>query len=179
MIPSVDSVLLFPLVFGMMIMQKTYAVSKSALVPLVVRDDAELVEANSKLGVIAGVIAALVVGPMVGLGHVASALALVPGRRCASCAAAQARRLPRDPVTTGPVPVEEKEEMRSIGILISAGGMVLIRASVGFLSFQLLFYLRADVRARLARRSPSPVARSDRCSATSPPRPSAASCPRS
>ena len=53
--------------------------SKSALVPLVVRDDAELVEANSKLGVIAGVIAALVVGPMVGLGHVASALALIPG----------------------------------------------------------------------------------------------------
>ena len=143
MIPSVDSVLLFPLVFGMMIMQKTYAVSKSALVPLVVRDDAELVEANSKLGVIAGVIAALVVGPMVALGHVASALALIPGAVLCVCAAAQARRLPRDPVTTGPVLAEEKEEMRSIGILISAGGMVLIRASVGFLTFLLLFYLRS------------------------------------
>ena len=33
--------------------------------------------------------------------------------------------------------------MRSIGILIAAGGMALIRASVGFLTFQLLFYLRA------------------------------------
>ena len=33
--------------------------------------------------------------------------------------------------------------MRSIGILIAAGGMALIRASVGFLTFQLLFFLRS------------------------------------
>jgi MFS family permease len=33
--------------------------------------------------------------------------------------------------------------MRSIGILVAAGGMALIRASVGLLTFHLLFYLRA------------------------------------
>ena len=101
---------------------------------------------------------------MAGLGHVASALALIPGAAL-FFAAAQARRLPRDPVTTGPVQVGEKEEMRSIGILVSAGGMALIRASVGFLSFQLLFYLRATFglgarrrrrrwRARIGARQP-------------------------
>ena len=122
MIPNVDSVLLFPLVFGMMILQKTYSVSKSAIVPLVVRTDDELVEANSKLGVIAGVVAAIVIGPLTGLGHLASALALVPGAVVFVIAALRARMLPRDAVTTGPVPEAEKEEMRSIGILVAAGG---------------------------------------------------------
>jgi hypothetical protein len=142
MIPNVDSVLLFPLVFGMMVLQKTYSVSKSALVPLVVRTDEELVEANSKLGVIAGVVAAIAVGPLTGLGHLASGLALVPGAALFVAAALNARLLPRDPVTTGPVREVEKEEMRSIGILVAAGGMALIRASVGFLTFHLLFFLR-------------------------------------
>ena len=48
----VDDLLLYPLVFGSMVMSKTYAVSKSALVPLVVRNETELVEANSKLSLI-------------------------------------------------------------------------------------------------------------------------------
>lgn len=144
MIPNVDSVLLFPLVFGMMVLQKTYAVSKSALVPLVVRNDEELVEANSKLGVIAGVVAAIAIGPLTGLGHIASGLALVPGAALFVVAALNARLLPRDPVTTGPVREAEKEEMRSIGILVAAGGMALIRAAVGFLTFHLLFFVRGD-----------------------------------
>ena len=46
---------LFPLVFVALVLQKTYVVSKSALVPSVVRIETELVEANSKLGLIAGV----------------------------------------------------------------------------------------------------------------------------
>ena len=45
---------LFPLVFAALVLQKTYLVSKQALVPSVVRTEADLVEANSKLGVIAG-----------------------------------------------------------------------------------------------------------------------------
>ena len=103
MIPNVDNVLLFPLVFGMMVMQKTYSVSKSALVPLVVRTDDELVEANSKLGVIAGVVAAIAIGPLD---------RARPHRQRAGARARRgavrrrprslARRLPRDPVADGP-----------------------------------------------------------------------------
>jgi hypothetical protein len=144
MIFHVDDVILFPLVFGVMVMQKTYAVSKSALVPLVVRDDEELVEANSKLGVIAGLLAAVAIGPLTGLGHIKIGLALVPGAALFCFAAVAARRLPREAVATAPAQVEEKEELRSIGILLAAGGMALIRASVGFLTFHLLFWMRSD-----------------------------------
>ena len=126
------------------------------------RTDEELVEANSKLGVIAGVVAAIAIGPLTGLGHVASGLALVPGAALFIVAAMQARLPAREPVTVGPVQEVEKEEMRSIGILLAAGGMALIRASVGFLTFNLLFFLRADVRARLAGPGGRPAVRSAR-----------------
>jgi hypothetical protein len=144
MIFHVNDVLLFPLVFGVMVMQKTYSVSKSALVPSVVRDDEELVEANSKLGVIAGVLAAIAVGPLTGLGHLYIGLALIPGAALFAAGSLGAQRLPREAVAAGPAQVEEKEELRSVGILLAAGGMALIRASVGFLTFHLLFWMRAD-----------------------------------
>ena len=47
-----DSLALFPLVFASLVLQKTYIVSKSALVPSTVRSTTELIEANSKLGLI-------------------------------------------------------------------------------------------------------------------------------
>ncbi|MGB0113573.1 MAG: hypothetical protein WBP59_10165, partial [Ilumatobacteraceae bacterium] len=58
-----DSLALFPLVFASLVLQKTYAVSKSAIVPSTVRSEAELVEANSKLGLIAGIMGAIAVIP--------------------------------------------------------------------------------------------------------------------
>src|SRR4051794_35980407 len=51
-----DDVLLFPLAFVALVMQKTYTVSKSALVPSVVRNDEELVAATSKRGLISGLV---------------------------------------------------------------------------------------------------------------------------
>ena len=59
MIFHLDDLLLFPLSFGVMVLQKTYGVSRSALVPTVVNSKDELVEANSKLGLIAGVVGAI------------------------------------------------------------------------------------------------------------------------
>ena len=61
MIWNIDSLVLFPLAFISLVLQKSYAISKSALVPLVVRNDSEFVEANSKLGLIAGISGAVVV----------------------------------------------------------------------------------------------------------------------
>jgi hypothetical protein len=63
MIRYSGEVALFVLVFGALVLQKTYAISKSALVPSVVRSDRELVEANSKLGLIAGITGAMAVAP--------------------------------------------------------------------------------------------------------------------
>jgi hypothetical protein len=40
-----DGLLLFPLAFGLLVLQKGYSVAKSAVVPSLVRNDIELVEA--------------------------------------------------------------------------------------------------------------------------------------
>ena len=63
MIFHLDDLLLFPLSFGVLILQKTYSVSRSALIPTVVNNKTELVEANSKLGLISGAIGALAAAP--------------------------------------------------------------------------------------------------------------------
>ena len=55
MIDDVNSVLLYPEAFAVLVLSKGYAVAKSALVPTVVTDDDELVEANSKLSLLSGI----------------------------------------------------------------------------------------------------------------------------
>jgi hypothetical protein len=67
MIAVTDDIALFPLVFAALVLQKTYNVSKQALVPAVVSDEDELVEANSKLGFMAGLAGAAAVVPAAGV----------------------------------------------------------------------------------------------------------------
>ena len=140
----VNDLLLYPLVFGALVMQKTYAVSKSALVPSVVRSEEELVEANSKLSLISGVVGALSIAPLAGIGKLSPAVALVVGAAIFVAATAAARRLPKDVVAAGPARQEERAELRSAGMVLATGGMAFIRAVVGFLTFHLLFWLRAE-----------------------------------
>src|SRR5688500_12921063 len=54
MIDDLQGLLLCPEAFAVLAMGKAYAVSRSAVVPTVVRNDAELVEANSKLQLLPG-----------------------------------------------------------------------------------------------------------------------------
>ena len=63
MAQDADGLELFPLVFASLVLQKTYAVSKSALVPSTVRSKTELVEANSKLGLLSGLTGVVAVVP--------------------------------------------------------------------------------------------------------------------
>src|SRR3546814_6191666 len=57
MVNDLNSLLLFPEAFTVLAMGKAYGVARSALVPTVVRTDAELVEANSKLQLLSGLAA--------------------------------------------------------------------------------------------------------------------------
>ena len=139
-----DGLLLYPLVFGAMVMQKTYAVSKSALVPTVVRNDTELVEANSKLSLISGVFGAISFSVLAGIGKLNASLALVVGAGIFMFATAAARRLPRDVVASAPAAKKEKAELRSAGVVLATAAMVLIRATAGFLTFHLFFWLRGE-----------------------------------
>ncbi len=144
MIPHVDDLLLYPFVFVALVMQKTYSVSRSALVPMVVRNDNELVEANSKLGLISGVVGAIVIGPLTLLGKLSSTVPLVLGVVLFGLAAVAARRLPRDPVATQPAARDEKMELASGPIRSASVAIMFIRACIGFLTFHLLFWLRQD-----------------------------------
>ena len=140
----VDDLLLYPLVFLAMVLQKTYAVSKSALVPVVVRDESELVEANSKLSLISGIVGAIAIAPAALIGKFSEPAALVGGAVLFVLATFAARQLPRDVVASAPAERAEKAELRSAGVLLAAGGMTLIRAAVGFLAFHLFFWMRED-----------------------------------
>ncbi len=142
MMANLDNVLLFPLAFTAMVLQKTYVVSKSALVPTVVSDEEELVEANSKLGVISGVVGFLAAIPA-GLLHLVSDRATLGfGALVFIGALMAAAQLPREVVAAQRVGRHEQMELRAPGILLAATAMGLLRASVGFLFFHLAFWLR-------------------------------------
>ena len=141
---SIDELTLFPLVFAALVLQKTYLVSKQALVPSVVRTEADLVEANSKLGVIAGLTgfvavipaALLQVTPMAGWGTLLYSGALF------GVALASATRLPADVVASRPEQPAERVQLHSIGVQLAAMAMLMLRAAVGFVFFHLAFWLR-------------------------------------
>ena len=141
---SLDELTLFPLVFAALVLQKAYVVSKQALVPSVVRSEAELVEANSKLGVIAGLTgfvavlpAALIqVTPAAGWGTLIYSAALF------ASALMSATRLPPDVVAARPVQPAERVQLHASGLQLAAMAMLILRAMVGFVFFHLAFWLR-------------------------------------
>lgn len=139
-IRHLDSLLFYPEAFLMLVLGKTYTISKSAIVPMTVRSDEELVEANSKLAVISAlavVAAAPFAGLLFKLGGAGWTLAL--GMIVFAAATGFALQLPHVVVATEPADDLEKQELRSAGILLAASAMGLVRGIVGFVSFMLAF----------------------------------------
>ncbi|MEZ5216143.1 MAG: hypothetical protein R2715_06005 [Ilumatobacteraceae bacterium] len=139
---TLDSLLLFPLAFAAMVLQKTYLVSKSALVPSVVSNDMELVEANSKLGIISGVVGFAAAVPAGLLQLVSGPLAMLFDALVFFAAYVAATQLPREVVARDAAGRAEQAELRSVAVVLAASAMGLLRASVGFLFFHLAFWLR-------------------------------------
>ncbi len=143
MLDDLDSLLLFPEAFTVLAMGKGYGVARSALVPTVVRNDAELVEANSKLQLLSGLAA-----PAAGvLAAPAYAIARSQGVLAVAAAAyllgtVASLRIPTTQVAAAPETAVEVAELRGIGIRLAASAMGLIRGIVGFLTLLLLFDLR-------------------------------------
>jgi Major Facilitator Superfamily len=143
MIFHLDDLLLFPLSFGVMILQKTYGVSRSALIPTVVNSKTELVEANSKLGLISGAVGALAAAPAGALAAISPKLSLMFGVVMFGCAVISATRLPRGKAAPSAQPAE-RLELRNASLRSAAVAMSLIRAVIGFMFFELLFWLREN-----------------------------------
>ncbi|MDZ7679541.1 MAG: MFS transporter [Acidimicrobiales bacterium] len=143
MIWNLDSLLLFPLAFGILVLGKGYHVAKSAAVPATVTTDEELVAANSKLSLLSGLAGAAAVVPaglflwLGGSPWVCGLAAVTFG-----AAAVVGTKLPSVVVATEPPDETERAELRGAGILLAASAMGLMRGLVGFMTFLIAFTLR-------------------------------------
>ena len=143
MIRFSDDTALFPLVFVALVLQKTYQISKSALVPAVVRSDRELVEANSKLGLIAGLAGVVAVLP-------AGLLQVTIGSRATlfysailfGVALASSLQLPRELALRADAPSAASREALTPSMQMAWAAMLILRASSGFVLFLLAFDFR-------------------------------------
>jgi len=140
MVSQLDSLLLFPLAFLAMVLNKTYGVSKSAVLPSLLRGDKDLVQSNARLGVTAGVVGFLAAIPAGILSTFSPKASLVFGALVFVLATLNAVKLPRQSVTTGETQQLEIEELRQPNVLIAVSAMSLVRASVGFTFFHLAFF---------------------------------------
>ena len=145
MIGLTDEFWLFPLVFAALVLQKTYAVSKQALVPAVVPSSDDLVEANSKLGLIAGLTGAAAVVPAAGLQYLLGPGAtLAYGATFFAAAVVLSRGLPGDIEDDRSAPSAAEGEVTGSDIHVAWVAMTVLRFAVGFTLFQIAFWFRAD-----------------------------------
>jgi hypothetical protein len=143
MIRFSDDTALFGLVFVALVLSKTYQVSKSALVPAVVRSDRELVEANSKLGLIAGLAGVVAVLPAALLQAVISSSAtLAYSAALFVVALLSSLRLPRELALRPDAPSAASREALTPSVQLAWAAMVILRAASGFMLFLLAFEFR-------------------------------------
>ena len=149
MVSQLDSLLLFPLAFVAMVLNKTYSVSKSAIVPALIRSDNNLVEANAKLGVTAGIVGFAAAIPAGILSLISSKATLIFGAAIFVIAALNALRFPKQTVARNEPAELEVQELRQPGVVIAVSAMSLVRASVGFVFFHLAFWFADPQRAEV------------------------------
>lgn len=136
-----------PLAFGILVMQKAYAVARSALVPTTVRNDDELVLANSKLLLLSGIMGFVAVGPgLLALHFGGPEWSLILASIVYGIGLVFALQLPRSTVAKEHVTGPERVELHAPSILLGVGGMGFLRGIVGFLSILVAFGLRTNDR---------------------------------
>ena len=139
----INSLLLFPEAFVILVLGRAYAIARSALVPTVVDSDADLVDANSRLALLSGIsgFAAAVPGALV-LKLAGAEWVLVLAALCGGAQAVLAAKLPKTTVAPEPADATEAAELRGAGVVHAAEAMGVLRGIVGFLTFLLAFALR-------------------------------------
>ena len=148
MIGNLDSGLLFPLAFAVLVLGKGYAVAKASVVPATVRSETELVNRNSRLAVLSGVaglaggIPAWLIQRYAGSDWVMGVATAVFLGACVL-----SLRLPRAEVSAGAsrLPADDAaSEIRGFGIRLAASGTAVLRGVLGFMTFLVAFGLRED-----------------------------------
>jgi MFS family permease len=140
-----DSLAIFPLAFGALVLSKTYAISKSALVPTTVKSEKALVEANSRLGQIAGIVGFMAVVPAGIIQFVSTEATLFMSAVVFVVAFFNAIKLPKVRIADKPVEELEWQELHSPEVLRAARTMMILRGTTGFMFFHLAFWLRTEI----------------------------------
>ncbi len=137
---------LFPLAFAMLVMGKTYAVAKSAVVPTTVNSEESLVRSNSRLSVLSAVSGAAAGVPGVLLLRLGGASWVLGfGVLVFAAATLLAFRIPATTVAPDRVEEAERAELRGAGILVASSAMGFLRGAVGFITMLLAFDLRGGI----------------------------------
>jgi len=141
-----DDLLLFPAAFAVLVLSKSYSVTKSALVPATVGGEGELVEANSRLAilsVVAGFAAAVPGAAVLKIGFLGADWVVRLAALTFAVGTLAAFRLVKPPESDTPLPtVEEKAELHASSIRLGVSAMAVLRGVVGFLVFLVAFSLR-------------------------------------
>ena len=141
-----NSLLLFPEAFAVLVLSKAYSVTKSALVPATVGHEGELVEANSRmavLAVVAGFVAAIPGAAVLKIGFLGAPWVVRLAAVVFAAATVAAFRLARAPEDSSALPTtEEKAELHATSIRLGVTAMAVMRGVVGFLVFLTAFALR-------------------------------------
>jgi MFS family permease len=141
-----QSAWVFPEAFALLVLSKAHMVTKSALVPSTVASEAELVEANSRLAVlavVAGFAAALPGVAILKIGFLGGAWVLRVAAVLFAAAAVAGARIarPAKPKERIPKP-QEKAELHLPTVRLSSTSMAVLRGVVGFLTFLVAFDFR-------------------------------------
>ncbi|MCU1427195.1 MAG: Major Facilitator Superfamily transporter [Actinomycetia bacterium] len=137
------NLLLYPEAFGILVLEKAFSVTKSALVPSLVHNDAELVHANSRLAraaTIAGLPAGAIAATVLALSN-ASAVLRIASLVYFAAAVFAMRIAPGDPRELPPRSLE-RSELHAPKVRLAAGAMSVLRGSIGFLVFLVVFGLK-------------------------------------
>ncbi|MEX0663429.1 MAG: hypothetical protein WD598_01510 [Acidimicrobiia bacterium] len=143
-----EGLLMYPLAFGVLVLQKSYSVAKSSLLPAVIDDEAELVRANSRLALVSVVASFAGAAPAALLQVVADAdWSLVLAAFVFTTAAMLSLQIPRvAPSLRSKEEIDlEQEEMHLPSVLLSGSAMGVLRGAVGFLAFFSAFALKKDI----------------------------------
>lgn len=142
---NLRNLLLFPLAFGVLVVAKTYTVSRNALVPAFVEDDDDLVPANARLSrtaTLAGAVAAS--GAVAVYAATSGVWALRIGAAVYVLGAVSAWRVRAVARRLDPVDRDAFVELIRPDVSGAVWDMVVLRAAQGFALFQFGFSLRAE-----------------------------------
>ncbi|MFP5487087.1 MAG: MFS transporter, partial [Acidimicrobiia bacterium] len=142
---NLRTLLLFPLVFGVLVVAKTYTVARNALVPSIADADDDLVEFNSRLSRTATVAGALAASLAIALYQWTSAAAtlwVAAAIYAVGAVAAFRVRAVSRPIERADVDAVVELVQPDVGGAVD--DMMALRAAVGFAVFQFGFSLRAE-----------------------------------